>query len=237
VAHYPIASVEESYFVWVPANLIYYPYNTHPQGDYLQPGLYAAISDDETVRKVLIGTRQEYENRRTIRTYANYRNILLLTQPTPGSCVQVIDGTQPELSSAESADFIGMAPYSEVGAVQTASAFHQPPEIVFGPEPEHGWCYIYQKASLARQQGDWEEVLRLGEQAFTMGLAPVDAIEWMPLLVSYSMAGNGERVEYISEQIAQMDFVRAQACAILAGTPGLDEAAQEQIQRLLCTDD
>ena len=237
VAHYPIASVEESYFVWVPANLIYYPYNTHTDGDYLQPGLYAAISDDQTVRKVLIGTRQEYENRRTIRTYANYRNILILTQPTPGSCVQLIDGTQPELSSSESADFIAMAPYSEIDAIEIGSEFHPPPGPVFGPEPQHGWCYLYQKASLARQQGAWQEVIQLGEQAFRIGLVPVDAIEWMPFLVAYTITGDLERVEEISAQLAEEPFVRAQACAILISTPDLNEPALEQIQRLLCTDD
>ncbi|HSK65781.1 MAG TPA: hypothetical protein VK888_02560, partial [Anaerolineales bacterium] len=34
------------------------------------------------------------------------------------------------------------------------------PEI-YGPEPEHGWCYHFQKADLARQLGDWEQVVEL----------------------------------------------------------------------------
>ncbi len=237
VAHYPIASVEESYFVWAPANLIYYPYNTHAEGDYLQPGIYAAISDDETVRKVLIGTPQEYENRRTIRTYANYRNILILTQPTPESCVQVIDGMQPELSSFETADFIAMAPYSELERVRPEGEFNQPPASVFGAEPDRGWCYLYEKASLARQQGDWELVLQLGEQAFSAGLAPADNIEWMPFLSAYTIAGQFERVESISNQIGDSPFVRAQACTILNNIPGLDEAKLEQIQRLFCSEE
>ncbi|HLE73362.1 MAG TPA: hypothetical protein VI688_03880 [Anaerolineales bacterium] len=239
VAHYPIASVEESYFVWAPANLIYYPYNTHAgqENSYLQPGIYAAISDDETVRKVLIGVRQEYENRRTIRTYANYRNILILTQPAPGSCVQVIDGKRPELSAYEAADFIAMASYSEIEAVQTESEFHQPPEPVFGAEPERGWCYLYEKASLARQQGDWERVIQLGEQAFSAGLNPADAIEWMPFLQAYALAGQFERVADISDQIGELAFVRAQACSILTAIPGLTQAAQEQIQPLFCSEE
>jgi len=32
----------------------------------------------------------------------------------------------------------------------------------------HGWCYYYQKANLARQQGDWEQVIALGREAEKM---------------------------------------------------------------------
>ncbi|MEX1071365.1 MAG: hypothetical protein WEC37_01955, partial [Anaerolineales bacterium] len=87
VANYSLVSVEEEYFVWSPANLIYYNYKLY-ENDYLQPGIYAAVPNDITVQKVLSAGRQEYNNRRTIRTYANYRNILILTQPSADSCVQ-----------------------------------------------------------------------------------------------------------------------------------------------------
>ena len=39
-------------------------------------------------------------------------------------------------------------------------------------EPEHGWCFYYQKAAFTRQLEDWDGVLQLGEEAFGMGLYP-----------------------------------------------------------------
>src|SRR5690606_29707179 len=30
-----------------------------------------------------------------------------------------------------------------------------PEATIFGQEPEHGWCYYYQKAQLANQQQHW----------------------------------------------------------------------------------
>jgi len=35
------------------------------------------------------------------------------------------------------------------------------PEDIFGKEPPHTWCYYYEKAELARQAGDWEQVAKL----------------------------------------------------------------------------
>ena len=43
-----------------------------------------------------------------------------------------------------------------------------PPASLFDPEPEHDWCYYFEKAELARQRGDWQEVTRLGDQALAM---------------------------------------------------------------------
>ncbi len=34
---------------------------------------------------------------------------------------------------------------------------------VYGPEPEHGFCYYYQKADLARQFGAWDKVAEFGD--------------------------------------------------------------------------
>jgi hypothetical protein len=51
---------------------------------------------------------------------------------------------------------------------------------LFGSEPAHDWCYYYQKASLARQQGDWQTAARLGEEVGRSGLLPTDVTEWLP---------------------------------------------------------
>ena len=44
----------------------------------------------------------------------------------------------------------------------------QPPYLL-GPEPEHDWCYYFEKAELARQQADWQQVAMLGDQALGDG--------------------------------------------------------------------
>lgn len=236
VAHYPLVGIQEDYFVWGPANLIYYPQQV-ANVDYVQPGIYAAVPNDDTVTKVLIRERQEYDKRRTIRTYANYRNILILTQPTTGSCVQVIDGVQPELSPYENANFIAMTPHSEAEHIQLDQDFHTPPQIIFGAEPAHGWCYFYEKAALARQRGDWQTVARLGDMALAQGLAATDPIEWMPFLQAYATVADADQIAKVGAYLSGQPFVQAQACQVLNKMPGLNADVQRKIQTLFCAAD
>lgn len=64
-----------------------------------------------------------------------------------------------------------------------------PPAHIFGAEPEHGWCYYYQKADLARQTGNWEQVVSLGEEAFSKGFEPAEPSEYMLFVEGYARAG------------------------------------------------
>jgi hypothetical protein len=234
IANYPKAAIEEDYFIWGPANQIYYPEGTNVK--YVQPGLFAALLNHETVVKVMRMERQEFDNRRSIRTYKNYRNILILSKPSENSCVQVISGLQPEFSSSEKEGLMLIASYSEIEHIILDAPTHTPPETIFGPEPEHGWCYYYQAASLARQHGDWQAVVSIGEEMLAKGLVAKDMVEWLPFMQAYALDGNIQRVAEISELIAIDPFVSMQACKILIATPGISADVQEQATNLLCAE-
>jgi hypothetical protein len=213
VANYPVVATEEDYFIWGPANQIYYPEGTSER--VVQTGVYALILNKGTIEKVKARERQEYDNRRGIESYPNARNILILTQPTLNSCVQVIDGFAPEYSSLEKADIKEIGDFSEVEHILTDAEPHLPPEVVFGPEPDHAWCYIYQKATLARQRGDWDAVAALDQQASENALAPQDSVEWLPFIQAGAMLGDAERIQEIALSIKNEPFILEQACKSL----------------------
>ena len=232
IANYPVGAAEEDYFVWGPASLIYYPEKQNPES--IQPGLYAVVLNRETITKVLTRQGQKFDNRKNIFTYKNYRNILILTQPSVDSCVHVIDGRQPEYSSSEWDSIRVAGQYSEIERVLVDETPHAPPTVVFGAEPPRGWCYYYEKADLARQKGDWLEVLRLGEEAFDQGLSPKDAIEWMPFLQAYAAASDIKRLSEIAPKVVADTYIAQQACLIVGGMPGLTDSAIETVDSLYC---
>jgi len=232
IATYPAGAIEEDYFVWGPASLIYYPERQNP--DVVQPGLFAAVLNKDTVTKILSGERQEYDNRRSIITYKNYRNIVVLTQPDKNSCVHVINGGQPEYSNNEQDSIRLIGFYSEVERVLVDEMPHTPPAIVFGSEPPHDWCYYYQKADLARQRGEWDQVLNMGEQAWGQGLEPKDLIEWMPFLQAYAQAGDIERLMALAPVISAEPYVSLQACRILGSMPGIASSVAEVVDSQYC---
>ncbi|HSO12627.1 MAG TPA: hypothetical protein VLT51_09650, partial [Anaerolineales bacterium] len=225
IANYPSGVIEEDYFIWGPANLIYYPEKQNVEN--IQPVLFASVLNKGTIKNILARERQTYDNRKNIITYPNYRNILVFSQPTPTSCVHVIDGLRMEFSKNELDAIREIGPYSETEHILVDEASPTPPTLVFGPEPDRGWCYYYQKADLARQRGEWNEVQRIGEQAFGQGMEPGDLIEWMPFLQAYAMHGNVDRLTELAPVITADPYVSKQVCRILSGMPELSISTLE----------
>lgn len=65
----------------------------------------------------------------------------------------------------------------------------RPPAFLYSDEPAHGWCYYFQKADLARQQGDWQQAAALGDEAFALEDYPNDPAERMPYIEAYAHVG------------------------------------------------
>ena len=234
VANIPGVATEEDYFTWGPASLIYYPERQNPDG--IQPGLFAAILNQDTVTKIQARERQEYDNRKNILTYKNYRNFVLLNQPASDACVHIMNGAAPEYSSAEADSIRAIGAFSEIDHVLVDGRPHTPPEIVFGPEPSRGWCYYYQKADLARQSGDWDEVVRIGEQASEQNLTPADSIEWMPFLQAYARTSNVNRLTELAPLISSDPYIALQACHIVDSMAKLSTEASEIIHSMYCAE-
>jgi len=232
IGSYPLVATEEDYFIWGPANLIYYPKKQNFEN--IQPVLFASVLNKSTVAKVLTRERQKYDNRKNIVTYPNYRNILILTQPTSSSCVHIINSLQTEFSQRELDSIRVIGSYSEIEHVLASKTSHAPPTVVFGPEPTHGWCYYYERADLARQRGDWDEVLKLGNEAFAKSFAPADNIEWIPFLQAYARAANIERLTDLAPLITSDRYTAQQVCQITGSMPDLKPKINETIHSLYC---
>jgi len=172
--------------IWTPANWIYYP----------TPGplyLTGEVLDEVSLREIQAqsGTPRNFRN---ILFTNKFNQMLLLSMPSLDTCLHVVDGNQIESAGGEDMLTLQAAPYSLIGQVMTNKAPVTPPTL-FGSEPVHGWCYYYQKASLARQQLDWNEVVRLGDESSQLGLAPDDLSEWLPFIEGYKNLGQAAQVE------------------------------------------
>jgi hypothetical protein len=107
-----------------------------------------------------------------------------------------------------------------------------PPTSIFGPEPEHGWCYLYQKASLSRQLGDWDRVVSLADQAKASGYNPKVSgsntpFEWLPFIEGYARAGRWQEAQEISLAAYDRDHrIDARMCSLWARLVKETPAAQ-----------
>ncbi|MDX9992019.1 MAG: hypothetical protein RBS68_08200, partial [Anaerolineales bacterium] len=103
----------------------------------------------------------------------------VFSRPSRG-CLQVVSDTyyqgQPALSFEEEQMF---ALANKRLVLQEGLAM---PENVFGREPVHGWCYYYQKAELARQFEDWDQIGAIWETIRQQQLEPIYGPEYLPFI-------------------------------------------------------
>lgn len=195
------------YDIFPEANLIYRPMVREVQ-------IGAEVLNRNTVFLVTSGT-SDISYMRTIIFARDFRNVLAAAYGyTTGqsTCMHLIDGNAIELSLYEDPYVSMVAPYSKIDRVDVNAQPHIPPEIFFGPEPPHTWCYYYEKASLARQKGDWQEVVRLGNEAASLGYRPTDLIEWMPFLEAYANLGQTQEVHIIAAAIRSDQDIQRLLC-------------------------
>jgi hypothetical protein len=89
------------------------------------------------------------------------------------------------------------------------------PEIYY-PEPAHNWCYYFEKADLARQLGNWQEVTELGDIAFKLEDYPDDPLERFVFVEGYAHTGEWDKaLEYsqISYKVSK-NFVGPLLCRL-----------------------
>jgi hypothetical protein len=174
--------MQQDYEIWGPLNLIYRP------GPAEAPTLQAQVLNSDTAYDVLKKSVGDSFDR-DIKIHLDYNNLLLISFPTTASCIHIIDGALPVYSEDESLITQQIGAYSRVDRIVPSGISPIPPYQIFGPEPKHGWCYYYQKASLARQTGNWEEIAKLYDQANALHLDPVDKSEFFPFIEAYVNLG------------------------------------------------
>ncbi len=168
-----------------PLNWVYDPNGTSTQMNYILYDLY--------VRRLSMPAYQpglpvEHAFRATEFSGSTSQTILFYYAP-PG-CVRVLDPVNDANFYNLPARLLKALPISNPRQVitdQTPPA--APPTDLFGSEPKHEWCYYFEKAELARQQGDWKTVYQLGKQAIGSGYRPEDPAEYLPFVEGYARAG------------------------------------------------
>ena len=154
-------------------------------------------------------------------------------QLIPPGCIKVVDpNVDAKLPQKPKyiADAMRLSNVSLIHADPNPGA--QPPAQIFGQEPAHDWCYYFEKADLARQQGNWQSVVKLAKQAFGLNqrLYEVNAPELLPYIEGYARTGQWDKAEKLSMQSYDLTFrMRNMLCAnwdrIAADTP---PSAQKQ---------
>lgn len=130
--------------------------------------------------------------------------LIIVYEPQDGRCLWIpspADADLPGLSSA----LLAALPLSNPSRIQVEPQPSGPPTEIFGPPPALTWCHYFQKASLARQQGDWQTVAQLADQASALTHRPAAPYEWLPFLEGYAHTGRSREALTLTQTILEAD--------------------------------
>lgn len=233
VVNYPSVNYAEDVdAVAGPANFIYFPEPTNQI-----PVVYqlAALPQMDYTTKDVLGRAKKSYGYRTHIGEISYGNMLVINQPTESACVHIINSQWPRYSERDSDQILLLGQYSNIQTVLPDASAPRPAEFIFGPEPAHAqaWCYYYQQAELALQEGNWERIVQIGDEVNRLKLTPNDRIEWAPFLQAYAIKGDEKAFKTTAVKIDSSPFVRREACRTLLKMQELGSRFTPQIQSLM----
>lgn len=206
--------LQQDYEIWGPVNLIYRP------GPAKAPAIQSEVLNQETAYDIFRGSTP-YNRVRDIPMQRDFHNVLLITIPSSSSCVHIIDGSLPVYSESEALLVQQVGTYSHIDRIVPSGTSPLPSSRIFGAEPGHDWCYYYQKASLARQIGDWKEIGKLHDQVLALQLEAADKSEVIPFFEGLVNLGRYDDARALyKEEIKGRVKIRLPLCASLAKDPG-----------------
>ncbi|HEX2980645.1 MAG TPA: hypothetical protein VHO48_10320, partial [Anaerolineaceae bacterium] len=133
----------------------------------------------------------------------NTSNSLVLFYSPPG-CLRVLDKVYSNENALPglNGQLVKALPLSNLDRIRTETETPaQPPADLFGQEQPENWCYYFEKADLARQQGDWESVAELGNQAIERSLSPGKSNELLVYIEGFARTGDLDQAQQLSATV------------------------------------
>jgi len=176
---------------------------------------------------------------RTLKFLGNTSNAVGVLHPVT-ACVRVLDTVyvyDPLYTEGREI----LIPVSNPSRIIDDPAAAPPDPNIFGPEPEHTWCYFFEKADLARQQKDWDAAIDLYKQAQKNGFASDNGAEYIPFIEAYAQKGDWQKAYDLTLKAkGTSQGLNKMLCANwarLREIPNSDADVAEQVkQTLACSD-
>jgi tetratricopeptide (TPR) repeat protein len=97
---------------------------------------------------------------------------------------------------------------------ETASATNNLSKII-DVAPQKTWCYYFEKGDLAQSKGKYQDAVKEYEQAMSLKLVPLEAIEYLPFVKSYAKLGQVDKaVELTALSFKKSNFAKPSFCQL-----------------------
>ncbi len=141
---------------------------------------------------------------------------MLILDFNPPQCLRIYHPKYDYLNPQMPPDLRDVLSFSNLELIRNSNVSDAVLPKAYMENPvEKSWCYYFEKADLARQNENWEEVVKLGDIAFSMGDSPNHAAERLPFIEGYARIGYLDRAEELSIEALEINpNTRASICLI-----------------------
>jgi len=139
---------------------------------------------------------------------------VLVIHYAPSACLRILHPHYDMHKRGLSENVEGALSLSNLDLIDpTPSRLAEVPREIFGLNAEPDWCTYFQKADLARQLGDWEEVVKIGEHAIPQFENSIKETELFPFIQAYAHTDQWEQAVELTH-LAKNEFVTPWLCSI-----------------------
>ncbi len=135
----------------------------------------------------------------------NSRQMLLLSyNPELRRCLSILQPQDINLRLV-SEDMRQLGTGSDISLIdQTEGREPILPESIYGKQNNKGWCYFFEKADLARQYSQWNEIVRLWDEAQSTGERADNGFEYIPFIEGYGHIEDWEQVKLLTRSASRI---------------------------------
>ncbi|MBK8781811.1 MAG: hypothetical protein IPO22_08360 [Anaerolineales bacterium] len=151
------------------------------------------------INALLQGAPLEYSKLSMDFAGSSKKMILLSFNPELKRCLWVMQPQDVNLRLV-SDDMRQLSAGSDINLIKRAEGEDPTlPEDIYGKQSKQTWCYFFEKADLARQYGQWDEVVRLWEESQSTGERADDGFEYIPFIEGLGHTGDWEQVKSLTK--------------------------------------
>jgi hypothetical protein len=173
---------------------------------------------------------------RTVNFKSTTSNIVMMYQPSNG-CLQLLDPryVSPDALTDLPQAFTEHVDLSNIDQVENGNSAN--PTKHLGPEPAHTWCYYFEKAELARQFDQWDEVIKNYRSATSAGYTALLPSENLVFVEAFARSGDTPKAMDLTKKVISQDRKLCKALRstwerALEANPSIGNDALKQLELL-----
>lgn len=159
---------------------------------------FAFLYTHPNVGDLLQGVPLEYRKLSMEFKGSSAQMLLLDFNPEMKRCLWVLQPQDTNLRLV-SDDVRKLAAGSDIRLIKQTETEPTLPEDIYGKQNTQTWCYYFEKADLARQYGQWDEIVRLWNEAQSAGERADNGFEYIPFIEGLAHSGDWEQAAELTK--------------------------------------